>query len=91
MLNTRSTVFKLTVSPADALNDEKVVIKLGGLISHQKVTLRASLRAEDEAVFESYASYTADGEGNVDVSKMHAEDGTYKGDDQRICSCVYFV
>ena len=68
----------LRVAPTSALVDEDVVIVIEGLECHQAVTLVALLRDEKISLM-SYAHYTADRQGTVDVTAMPSLGGTYEG------------
>lgn len=74
----KSNMAAITVTPKEALVDEKVLIKITGLEQHQAVTLYAYL-AHDDKVFASCASYVADDIGTVDVQKDASVQGTYTG------------
>ena len=68
----------LSVSPSTALIDEPVHIVVNNLKKWQPVTLCASL-AERNIEYVSYAHYTADQNGTIDVCKQPSISGTYFG------------
>ncbi|KAL5008197.1 hypothetical protein ScPMuIL_013778 [Solemya velum] len=68
----------ITITPDEALVDEKVVINVTGLEKHQLVTLHASL-THDKKTFASCASYVADDTGTVSSERDSSVQGTYTG------------
>jgi hypothetical protein len=63
---------RLQVQPLIALCDKKIDICISELAPYSKVKINASMRfpwAKD-FLFESVACFTADAEGNVDLSKQ---------------------
>jgi Dienelactone hydrolase and related enzymes len=70
---------KLEIRPLVALCDEKVDIRLSELPSSGKVKISASMSLPwAKAVkYESYARFTADSNGNLDLSKQKPDLGTY--------------
>ncbi|ELU00797.1 hypothetical protein CAPTEDRAFT_169392 [Capitella teleta] len=68
----------LTVNPKSSLFDEDVSICVHGLQPHQKVQLRAEL-VENGDTMESFAQYTSDHMGSIDLSRLASEGGTYEG------------
>ncbi|KAL3883400.1 hypothetical protein ACJMK2_029668 [Sinanodonta woodiana] len=69
---------KLSVTPSSGLVDEKVHIRVSGLRPYETVKLSAEL-VENKVVFQSYAMYIADRNGQIDLFKDAAESGTYAG------------
>jgi pimeloyl-ACP methyl ester carboxylesterase len=70
---------KLDVKPLIALCDEKVDIRVTDLPPFEKVTISAAMNlpwAEDVR-YESFASFTADSDGNLDLSKQKPDSGSY--------------
>ncbi|KAK3590517.1 hypothetical protein CHS0354_036337 [Potamilus streckersoni] len=69
---------KLSVTPSAGLVDEKVHIRVSGLQPYETVKLSAELE-ENKVVFQSYAMYIADRNGQIDLYKDAAQSGTYAG------------
>jgi len=69
---------KIKVEPKSALRDEKVNIMLSNFKPGQKVTIRANTRFSSKNRWESYATFIADENGTVDVSKQKPIEGTYE-------------
>ncbi|XP_032421509.1 acyl-coenzyme A thioesterase 5-like isoform X3 [Xiphophorus hellerii] len=59
--------------------DEPVQVKVAGLRSKQLVTLRARSTDERGVVFNSSASYRADGRGEIDLNRDASLSGSYVG------------
>lgn len=72
-------MFQLTATPASALADEPVHIRVTGLPPLQLVTLTASLKDEKGNVFRSKAFYKTDEVGELDLMKAPAFGGDYVG------------
>lgn len=70
---------ELHVQPLVALCDEKVSISVSELPPASKVKLSASLRLPwaKDVVFESFAWFTADALGRVDLSRQKPDSGSY--------------
>ncbi|XP_049626376.1 acyl-coenzyme A thioesterase 6-like isoform X9 [Suncus etruscus] len=70
----------VTVEPAGrSLWDEPVRIRAWGLSPGQRVTLRASLRDEKDALFRAHARYCADAGGRLDLARSPALGGSFAG------------
>lgn len=69
---------KIKVEPQSALVDEKVNITLSNFKPSQKVTIRANTRFDKDYRCESYATFIADENGTVDLSKQKPIEGTYE-------------
>ncbi|KAL3882106.1 hypothetical protein ACJMK2_028477 [Sinanodonta woodiana] len=69
---------ELHIAPEIGLIDEIIQIQVTGLQPYQNVTIEASVE-ENNARFESWATYNADKNGNVDLSRDQALSGTYSG------------
>ena len=78
---------RLTVTPALALVDEKVSIRLSGLRSQQVVTLVAMV-TENDRKFESRGVYQANSTGDIDSQTDASIAGTFKGKPKNIPSVV---
>uniref|UniRef100_M3ZH77 Acyl-coenzyme A thioesterase 1-like n=1 Tax=Xiphophorus maculatus TaxID=8083 RepID=M3ZH77_XIPMA len=75
-----SAQISLTLLPsARCLFDEPVQVKVAGLRSKQLVTLRARSTDEKGVVFNSSASYRADGRGDIDLNRDASLSGSYVG------------
>ncbi|XP_027876317.1 acyl-coenzyme A thioesterase 2, mitochondrial-like isoform X2 [Xiphophorus couchianus] len=75
-----SAQISLTLLPsARCLFDEPVQVKVAGLRSNQLVTLRARSTDERGVVFNSSASYRADGSGEIDLNRDASLSGSYVG------------
>ncbi|XP_044121185.1 acyl-coenzyme A amino acid N-acyltransferase 2-like isoform X2 [Neovison vison] len=72
-------MFQLTATPASALADEPVHIRVTGLPPLQLVTLTASLKDEKGNVFRSKAFYKTNEVGELDLMKAPAFGGDYVG------------
>ncbi|XP_045878509.1 acyl-coenzyme A amino acid N-acyltransferase 2-like [Meles meles] len=72
-------MFQLTATPASALVDEPVHIRVTGLPPLQLVTLTASLKDEKGNVFLSKAFYKANEVGELDLMEAPAFGGDYVG------------
>ncbi|XP_012596925.2 acyl-coenzyme A thioesterase 6 isoform X1 [Microcebus murinus] len=59
--------------------DEPVRIVVRGLAPEQPVTLRASLRDENGALFRAHARYRADAAGQLDLARAPALGGSFAG------------
>ncbi|KAM9719017.1 acyl-coenzyme A thioesterase 5-like isoform 1-T2 [Menidia menidia] len=64
---------------ARCLFDEPVQVKVAGLKARQVVTLRASSTDEKGVVFSSWASYRADGSGELHLDRDPSVGGSYVG------------
>lgn len=69
---------QLSVTPNEALVDEKVNIRVDGLPKNGPITIKASLQ-EGSLRFSSYGCYTATNEGSVVVGEQKSQLGTYTG------------
>lgn len=71
---------RLQLLPAlRCLFDEPVQVKVAGLRSMQAVTVRARSADERRAVFRSWATYRADGSGEIDLDRDPSLSGSYVG------------
>jgi dienelactone hydrolase len=70
---------KLKIEPLVALCDQKIDIYISGLPANGKVKIRASMTLPwaKSVPYESFAWFTADAMGNVDLSKQKPDSGTY--------------
>ncbi len=70
---------KIIVEPAIALFDEKINTRISGVSPFGKVKIRATmcLPWAVNTIFESFAWFTADSEGTVDLSVQKPDSGTY--------------
>jgi len=70
---------KLQIQPLVALCDEKINISISDLAPSSKVKINASMRFPwaKGVLFESFACFTADVDGNVDLSKQKPDEGSY--------------
>lgn len=69
----------LTVSPSRALIDEQLCIKGRFLPPHCPVTVCARMHSDDGDLWESFAHYTADADGIINLSRDHSVGGSYMG------------
>ncbi|XP_004483374.2 acyl-coenzyme A amino acid N-acyltransferase 2-like isoform X1 [Dasypus novemcinctus] len=72
-------MLQLTATPASALADEPVHIRVTGLSPSQVVTVKASLKDEKGNLFLSKAFYRANEAGQVDLEQDPALGGDYVG------------
>jgi hypothetical protein len=70
---------KLQIQPLTALADKKVSISISGLPPLDKVKISASMRLPwaKDVLYESFAWFTADSTGHVDLSKQKPDSGTW--------------
>lgn len=84
---------KISITPEVSKADEFVNIKISGLSKNEKVTVRAVsndyycinasiLEIGDKTLWESYATFSADEYGNIDLENALPIDGTYKNCDK---------
>ncbi|XP_062610810.1 acyl-coenzyme A amino acid N-acyltransferase 1-like isoform X1 [Saccostrea cucullata] len=69
---------KISVTPCEALVDERVHIKVDGLPKNGPITIKASLQ-EGNNRFASYGCYTATEQGHLTVEDQASVQGTYTG------------
>src|SRR6266550_4421578 len=83
MMDIRGLVnaYQLDVAPRQALVDEPVSIRVSQAQPGQKLTIRASAIDELDKRWQSYAVFTADEQGVVDVGRKEPEAGSYEGVD----------
>jgi len=74
----------VSIQPSEVLIDQPVAIRLSGFAPNQEVTLRATTvgiafpdLSESGKVYESYATFRTDAQGNLDVSKQAPLSGSY--------------
>ncbi len=67
----------ITIEPASTLFDTPVNIQLSGFAPGQNVTVRMQVRAKQSAYFESWATFTTDNNGRVDLDVQQPITGTY--------------
>ena len=71
---------RLRVLPSTScMFDEPVQIKLSGLTARQHVELQSNLKDDKGVNFKATATYQADGNGEVDLSRHPSLGGTYTG------------
>lgn len=68
----------IEVNPASALVDEIVSIRLLGFSPENLVTIRANMRISAGSVYESWASFRTDDNGQIDLSAQKPIAGTYE-------------
>src|SRR5215510_4333924 len=69
----------IAVDRPAALVDEPVTIELSGFPPREPVTITGTLRFAPSAVWRSYATFVADQNGRVDLSRQAPVAGTYDG------------
>jgi hypothetical protein len=69
---------QLAITPARALQDVPLRIRLSGLAPSSTAKVAAEMSARDGTVWRSHAVFRADGEGTVDVGSARPLEGTYK-------------
>ena len=72
---------EIHIDPPCSMVDEPLRIRLTGLQSGQRVTLRASQSDDHQRTWRSHATFVADSNGDVDVASQAPLDGTYSGAD----------
>lgn len=77
-LNTLMMI-QLIATPSNALVDEPVSIRATGLPPSQIVTIKATVKDENDNVFQSQAFYKTNEAGEVDLEKTPALGGDYVG------------
>ncbi|XP_054828081.1 acyl-coenzyme A thioesterase 1-like [Eublepharis macularius] len=71
---------KIAVLPSPTcLYDDPVQVKVEGLSALQAVTLRASLEDETGELFQSFAYYRAESNGELDLTRSASLGGSYSG------------
>jgi len=73
--------FQLDVSPARAVIDQPVTVKVRGVAEHENVVLRAWTEDAKGLRFESWARFVADSNGIVDTAVAQPLEGTYRSID----------
>ncbi len=73
--------FELEVSPARAVIDQPVQVRVHGVAAHENVVLRAWTEDANGLRFESWARFEADSNGHVDTAVMLPLEGTYRAID----------
>ncbi|XP_066532698.1 acyl-coenzyme A thioesterase 5 [Hoplias malabaricus] len=76
-----NSAVRLGLSPASCMFDEAVEIKVSGLSPRQRVELHSELKDDKGLVFRAWASYEADGRGQLDLGVQASDSGTYTGVD----------
>lgn len=79
--------YRISIIPETALIDEKILIKLSGFKAKEKVTIQAQSNeyysinkpCHEKAIYESYAVFEADENGNIDLSRQAPIEGCYSG------------
>jgi pimeloyl-ACP methyl ester carboxylesterase len=71
----------LDVAPAVSLDDEPVRIQVTGLSAGQQIELTATATGIDGATWSSSATFTANGDGVVDLDRDAPDSGDYQGVD----------
>jgi hypothetical protein len=69
---------QMDITPARALQDVPLRIRLSGLASSSTAKVAAEMTARDGTVWRSHAVFRADGAGSVDVGSARPLEGTYK-------------
>ena len=72
------TALNISVEPSKSLINEKVQIKVLGLLPAERVTV-SGVVTEQNMKFGSYAWYQADNNGVIDLNKMASVGGSYRG------------
>ena len=68
---------EIEINPASALFDETISIHLSGFSPGDLVTVRAKTRFSAGSKYESWASFVADDNGQIDLSAQKPIEGTY--------------
>lgn len=68
---------QIDISPSHSLVDQRLDIRLAGLEPNQPVTLEAEARDSLGRVWQSYAAFTSDNLGKVDLGTERPQSGTY--------------
>src|SRR5581483_9741200 len=72
---------QLTIDPNPSLFDQPVAVRVRGLVPGQDVLLRSRLLREDDRWWSGSASFVADAEGRVDLTRDAPRGGAYEGVD----------
>lgn len=82
LLNSRMNPI-VVIEPSECLVDEDIRIRIEGLRCYQDITIHAVFSKPDDVshTFDSYAKYTADRNGNIDVASQASVGGSYTGID----------
>src|SRR5947209_15423262 len=68
---------RIAVTPAAAMLDERVAIRLTGCAPGQRVTVRARMRDDADQLWQSHATFSVDGGGAVDFARQAPLAGSY--------------
>jgi len=74
-------MIEIHVDPARSMVDEPLGVRVTGLESEQRVTLRASQTDDAARTWRAHATFVAGGHGQVDLSAQAPVTGTYTGAD----------
>lgn len=72
---------KLTIEPQEVLLHEPVSVEIQGLTSKSKVKFIATMEDEKGRKWKSHATFLADDQGKINLSKQSPVEGTYRGVD----------
>lgn len=68
----------LSIAPEDGLVDEPLVVRIGGLPPHERVTVRATTTiSADAGSWSTAAIYAADSQGNLDLNAQAPQSGGF--------------
>ena len=78
---TTASCAEIEIAPNPSFIDEDVSIRVSGVPSGARVTLRAEVNDDAGRVWEASGTYVADAAGTVDVASQESLGGTYRGRD----------
>ena len=79
MESTESVSVACSVEPKPALVDDRLIIKITGLVHNQDITVHVCTESDRGVKFASYGCFRANSAGEVDISKDECLQGTYTG------------
>ena len=72
---------RITVTPANALMDQRLGIVIEGLRANVPVVVSATSRAQDGLIWRSSATWRSDARGRINLSTQAPLSGSYRGAD----------
>ena len=86
----------MSVEPAFALVDDRLVITIEGLSPKQEITVHVRTKSDRGIRFASYGCFRANDEGKLNISRDKCLQGTYTGKEypyftRRILSSLRFI
>jgi len=76
-----SAVVSIAATPASALLDQRITIRISGLNPNAIVRVRAKSQAQDTLWWRSESLFMADDRGRIDLDHQAPQSGSYDGAD----------